>query len=132
MKISFWSHVRGVTGVTTNMACVSALMSIGGIGKTAVLENHYSTNSIGDMVLFPEKIWYLREHGEYYSRYGIEYILKRLYSGESGEKLLRHASIPLLFSSILNDLAPFEKPFFPYFFFIYKLPPPRWVSPSYS
>ncbi len=100
MKISFWSHVRGVTGVTTNMACVSALMSIGGIGKTAVLENHYSTNSIGDMVLFPEKIWYLREHGEYYSRYGIEYILKRLYSGESGEKLLRHASIPLLFSSM--------------------------------
>lgn len=100
MKICFWSHVRGVAGVTTNLACVSALMSIGGLGKTAVLENHYSTNSIGDMILVPEKLGHLREHGEYYSRYGIEYILKRLYSGESGEKLLRHASIPLLFSSM--------------------------------
>lgn len=100
MKISFWSHMRGVAGVTTNLACVSALMSIGGMGKTAVLENHYSINSIGDMLLFPEKIEYLREHGEYYSRYGIEYILKRLYSGEPGEKLLHHASIPLLFSSM--------------------------------
>ena len=100
MKISFWSHMRGVAGVTTNLACVSALMSIGGMGKTAVLENHYSINSIGDMFLFPEKIEYLREHGEYYSRYGIEYILKRLYSGEPGEKLLHHASIPLLFSSM--------------------------------
>lgn len=100
MKISFWSHMRGAAGVTTNLACVSALMSIGGMGKTAVLENHYSINSIGDMLLFPEKIEYLREHGEYYSRYGIEYILKRLYSGEPGEKLLHHASIPLLFSSM--------------------------------
>lgn len=100
MKISFWSHMRGVAGVTTNLACVSALMSIGGMGKTAVLENHYSINSIGDMFLFPEKLEYLREHGEYYSRYGIEYILKRLYSGEPGEKLLHHASIPLLFSSM--------------------------------
>ncbi len=100
MKVSFWSHVRGVTGVTTNMVCVSALMSIGGVGKTALLENHYSINSIGDMILFPEKIEHLREHGEYYSRYGIEYILKRLYSGEPGVKLLHHASIPLLFSSM--------------------------------
>jgi hypothetical protein len=100
MKISFWSHVRGKTGVTTNLACVSALMSIGGVGKTTVLENHYSANSIGDMILVPEKLHYLREHGEYYSRYGIEYILKRLYSGESGEKLFHHASIPLLFSSM--------------------------------
>ena len=100
MKIAFWSHMRGVAGVTTNLACVSALMSIGGVGKTAVLENHYSINSIGDMLLFPDKIEHLREHGEYYSRYGIEYILKRLYSGEPGEKLLHHASIPLLFSSM--------------------------------
>lgn len=84
MKISFWSHVRGLTGVTTNLACVSAIMAIGRMGKTVVLENHYSTNSIGDLILVPEQIDHLHEHGEYYSKYGIEYILKRLYSGERG------------------------------------------------
>ncbi len=100
MKISFWSHVRGLTGVTTNLACVSALMAIGRMGKTVVLENHYSTNSIGDLILVPEQIDHLHEHGEYYSRYGIEYILKRLYSGERGDKLVHNSSIPLLFSSM--------------------------------
>ena len=100
MKISFWSHVRGLTGVTTNLACVSALMAIGRMGKTVVLENHYSTNSIGDLILVPEQIDHLHEHGEYYSRYGIEYILKRLYSGERGDKLVHNSSIPLFFSSM--------------------------------
>lgn len=100
MKISFWSHVRGLTGVTTNLACVSALMAIGRMGKTVVLENHYSTNSIGDLILVPEQIDHLHEHGEYYSRYGMEYILKRLYSGERGDKLVHNSSIPLLFSSM--------------------------------
>jgi len=101
MKISFWSPVHRTAGVTTNAACVSAVMAIGGAGKTVVLENHYSTNSIGDIILIPEQVEHLREHGEYYSRYGIEYVLKRLYSGESGEKLVHRASIPLLFSSML-------------------------------
>lgn len=101
MKISFWSHVRGVAGVTTNLTCVSALMAIGRMGKTVILENHYSTNSIGDLILVPEQMEHLHEHGEYYSRYGIEYILKRLYSGEKGEKLVHGGSIPLLFSSMI-------------------------------
>ncbi len=100
MKISFWSHMRNMAGVTTNLACISGLTAIVGMGKTAVLENHYNMNSIGDMILQPEKLEHLREHGEYFSRYGIEHILKRLSSGESGEKLLHRASIPLLFSSM--------------------------------
>lgn len=100
MKISFWSPVHKAAGVTTNVACISAVMAIGRMGKTVVLENHYSTNSIGDMILMPEQVEQLREHGEYYNRYGMEYVLKRLYSGEPGEKLVHHASIPLLFSSM--------------------------------
>lgn len=100
MKISFWSNVRGEAGVTTNLACVSALISIGGQGKSVILENHYSINGIGDILLVPEKLELLREQGEYYSHYGIEYVLKRLYSGEAGEKLVHHATIPLLFSTM--------------------------------
>ncbi|MDD7402997.1 MAG: hypothetical protein SO170_10750 [Butyribacter sp.] len=100
MKISFWSNVRGTAGVTTNLACVSALTSISGQGKSVLLENHYSMQGIGDILLLPEKIGRLREEGEYFSHYGIEYVLKRLYSGEKADKLVHHATIPLLFSTM--------------------------------
>lgn len=100
MKISFWSNVRGQAGVTTNMACISAIITIGGMGKTVLLENHYSARGLGEILLLEEKRESLREYGEYFNRYGIEYILKRLYSGESGEKLIHQASIPLLFSNM--------------------------------
>ena len=100
MKIAFWSHVRGAAGVTTNLACVSAMTSLSGHGKIILLENHYSVHGIGDILLMPEKMEVLREQGEYYSHYGIEYVLKRLYSGEQGDKLVHHATIPLLFSGM--------------------------------
>lgn len=101
MKIAFWSNTRKSSCVTTNLTCISALTAIAGVGKTVLLENHYNLNSIGDLILEQEKLNHLREHGEYYSRYGIEYILKRLYSGESGEKLIHQAAIPLLYSQML-------------------------------
>ncbi len=100
MKISFWSNIRGVAGVTANMGCISVLTSLGRLGTSVLLENHYSTNSIGDILLSPGKIEQLREHGDYFYRYGVEYVLKRLYSGEEGEKLLHNAVIPLFFSSL--------------------------------
>lgn len=100
MKISFWSNVRGTAGVTTNLACVSALASLGGQCRSVLLENHYSLSGIGDILLLPEKLKAFREQGEYYNHYGIEYVLKRLYSGEPGEKLVHHAVIPLLFAQI--------------------------------
>lgn len=100
MKICFWSPVRGKAGVTTNMACISALLAIGKRGKTMVLENHYSIRGIGDILLEQEAVDAFREHGEYHSCYGVEYLLKRIYSGEPGEKLIHHAAVPLLFSSM--------------------------------
>lgn len=100
MKIAFWSNVRGQAGVTTNMICVSALITLGGIGRTVLLENHYSAYGLSEMLLQGDKIESLREYGEYFNRYSIEYIMKRLYSGEDGEKLIHQASIPLLFSNM--------------------------------
>lgn len=100
MKISFWSPKRRTAGVTTNTACISAIMAIGQMGKSVILENHYSVNSIGDIILVPEQMEHLREHGEYYNRRGMEYVLKHLYSGEEGERLIHKASIPVLFSSM--------------------------------
>lgn len=100
MKIAFWSSQRGGCGVTTNLACIAAMSAISGMGRSILLENHYSLNSLGSILLSPEKISVLREKGEYYNKYGIEYLLKRLYSGEPGDVLIHKASIPLLYSSV--------------------------------
>ena len=75
MKIAFWSNVRGQAGVTTNMIWVAALITIGGIGRTVLLENHYSAYGLSEMLLQGDKIESLREYGEYFNRYSIEYIM---------------------------------------------------------
>lgn len=100
MKIAFWSNVRKTGGVSTNLVCMAAVMAIAGMGRSVMLENHYNVNNLGGMLLAPEKTAMLRESGQYFNKYGIEYILKRLYTGEPGELLLRKASIPLLYSSL--------------------------------
>lgn len=100
MKIAFWSNVRKKTGVTTNMACIAAMTSIAGMGKTILLENHYSLHSLGNILLAPEQITSLKEQGQYYDKYGIEYVLKQIYSGHSGSDLIRQISIPLLYTNM--------------------------------
>lgn len=100
MKIAFWSNIRQGGGVSTNLACMAAITAIAGMGRSILLENHYNVNNLAGILLSPERTAMLRESSQYYSKYGIEYILKRLYTGESGERLIRRASIPLLYSSI--------------------------------
>lgn len=100
MKIAFWSNLRRKCGVTTNLACMAAMTAISGMGRSILLENHYNINSLGTILMAPEKVAVLREKGEYYNKYGIEYLLKRIYTGESGDILIHKASVPLLYSSI--------------------------------
>jgi hypothetical protein len=100
MKIAFWSNVRKKGAVSTNMVCMAAVTAIAGMGRSVLLENHYNINNLGGMLLAPEQTALLRENGQYFNKYGIEYMLKRLYTGEPGEVLLRKAAIPLLYSSI--------------------------------
>lgn len=100
MKIAFWSNIRGKSGVTTNMVCIAALVSIAGAGRAVLLENHYSINSIADIVLSKDQIDQLKESGRYYNKDGIEYVLKGIYSGKNGEELIRHAALPLLYTNI--------------------------------
>ena len=100
MKVAFWSNIRKKGGVSTNMVCIAAVSAIAGIGRSVLLENHYNVNNLNGMLLSQEKIAMLHETGQYYNKYGIEYILKRLYTGTASEQLIRKASIPLLYSSI--------------------------------
>ncbi len=100
MKISFWSPVRNGAGVTTNMACISALSAIGKRGKSILLENHYSIRGLADILMEQEEKEFLREKGAYYDKTGLEYLLKKIYSGEVKGKEVREALTPLLFSSM--------------------------------
>lgn len=100
VKIAFWSNSRGKGGVTTNMVCISALTSIAGAGKSILLENHYSCNSLANLLFPEERLEHFRESGRYFNRYGIEYVMKGLYSGKNGDELLSHATLPLLYTSM--------------------------------
>lgn len=77
------------------------MTAVSGMGKSILLENHYNLNSLGNILMMPERMAILKEKGQYYNKYGIEYLLKRLYTGEKGESLVHKASVPLLYSSIL-------------------------------
>lgn len=100
MKIAFWSNVHQRSGVTTNLTCIAAMMAMAGMGKSIMLENHYSINSLGSLVLEQEVRNHLHEHGQYYDKYGIEYLLKQLYAGNNGLALLKKTQIPLLFNRL--------------------------------
>lgn len=101
MKIAFWSPVRESVGVTTNVTCIATLASLATANRTILLENHYSGRNIADLVLTQERSNALREQGHYYTKYGVEYVLKRMYSGKNGTELLRQVAVPLLCEKLL-------------------------------
>lgn len=101
MKIAFWSNIRQQGAVTTNLACMAAMSSVSGMSRSILLENHYNLNNLGSVLLTGDRELLLKENAEYYNKYGIEYLLKRLYSGESGDELVQRASVPLLYSNML-------------------------------
>ncbi|MBP3703298.1 MAG: hypothetical protein J6I65_05865 [Lachnospiraceae bacterium] len=50
MKIAFWSNSRGMSGVTSNLACISALSSLMSGKKAVLFENHFDVNNLGDVL----------------------------------------------------------------------------------
>ena len=68
--------------------------------KCMLLENHYSLRNIGDLMLPSERIECLREQGQYYNKYGLEHLLKELYSGKNDANMIQHTAIPLLFQNL--------------------------------
>lgn len=50
MKIAFWSNSRGMSGVTSNLACISALSSLMSGKKAVLFENHFDVNNLGDIL----------------------------------------------------------------------------------
>ena len=42
----------------------------------------------------------MREQGQYYNKYGLEHLLKELYSGKNDANMIQHTAIPLLFQNL--------------------------------
>ncbi len=101
LKIAFWSNCHKRGGVTSNLACMATMAALSGTGKSILLENHFNPENLGSILVAEEKKSFLQERAAYYDKYGIDYVLKRLYTGEDGEMLVRQAGIPLLYSNLL-------------------------------
>lgn len=100
MKVAFWSNGGKAVGVTTNLACIAAMNSIDGSGKTLVMENHYSIKNLGSMILPEERMICFKESGKYFQKYGMEHVMKQISAGKKSQKLIRETAVPLLFSNI--------------------------------
>jgi len=55
MKIAFWSNVRGHSGVTSNLACISVLSALSCPNeRTIVFENHKNIVNLGSTYYHPQ------------------------------------------------------------------------------
>lgn len=103
MKIAFWSNGGGKMCVTSNMAIITSMISLRSAGKVKqiLLENHFNrNNSLEDVLLQPVQQEFFRETGGYYIKYGLEYILKRIYMKERYEDVIKGSTINLLLSNM--------------------------------
>lgn len=101
MKIAFWSPVRTSPGVTTNMACMAGIGAMSGANRTILLENHYAARNIADIVMPVEQNNTLREQANYYGKYGLEYVLKQIYSGRNGIDVIHQSAVSLLYERLM-------------------------------
>ena len=89
--------------VTANMASIASMVSLRNAGrvKEILLENHFSRNkSLEDVLLQPMQQDFLRESGGYNVKYGLDYILKRIYCGDRDRELIKNSTVDLMLSNM--------------------------------
>ncbi len=92
MKIAFWSNVRGVCGVTSNLACISVIGALMGKQKAILLENHFHLNNL-ELILNQSLERNLVREYTYYSQVGIDHFMRRVHSGLDSERAVEDCSI---------------------------------------
>lgn len=94
MKIAFWSNVRGICGVTSNLACISVISALMGKQKAILLENHLHLNNL-ELILNQSLERNLVKEYTYYSQIGIDQLMRRVHSGLAPERAVLDCSIPI-------------------------------------
>ncbi len=69
MKVSFWSPSFNDCAVTSNLACISIMLSNMYPFKSLIIENHLQSNKIKDLFSFKSNYNYVCENRNYYERY---------------------------------------------------------------
>ena len=69
MKVSFWSPSFNDCAVTSNLACISIMLSNMYPFKSLIIENHLQSNKIKDLFSFKSNYNYVFENRNYYERY---------------------------------------------------------------
>lgn len=83
MKVSFWSPVHNDCAVTSNLACISILLSMLFSYKALLIENHQQRNRLENLLKFNTNRYYVREDGNYhYKHTGMNSILYQLSMGK--------------------------------------------------
>ena len=79
MKIAFWSNVRGHSGVTSNLACISVLSALSCPNeRTIVFENHKNIVNLGSTYYHPQSAGCVREPMYYQTASGLEKVRLRI------------------------------------------------------
>ncbi len=106
MNIVFWSCFRESTCVTSNMLVISAITSFIGAGsRVALVENHYSPNSILNYSFGKKDLEKVAEFDCNYNKYGIETLLRRYSNVDDNSKDIIQSGVPL-FSKVLVYFPP--------------------------
>ncbi len=100
MNIALWSCLKQKGCVTTSTALMSVYGSFLESGRCVLLENHYGVRNLGSVLITPEQQSVVRESSTYFSKYGIEHVMKQLYAGEDGRKALHETMVPLLYQGM--------------------------------
>ena len=111
MKIAFWSNVRGHSGVTSNLACISVLSALSCPNeRTIVFENHKNIVNLGSTYYHPQSAGCVREPMYYQTTSGLEKVLQLV---EKGEELSEENYKVLTYEDTLavrDELSPLIRP----------------------
>lgn len=89
MKIAFWSNSYEKSGVSSNLAAISAASVIRYPYSVAVVENHLSYHNLGWAFLGRNHAYDFRESAiNYYEGGGIEGLLRKIYRGYTDSGIL--------------------------------------------
>lgn len=80
MTVAFWSNTRGKSCVTSNLACMSVLSTLGSLkdDRTILLENHQNVFNLGSVFVSQNSKKVVREQGVYRTESGLSHLLRML------------------------------------------------------
>ena len=104
MTVAFWSNTRGKACVTSNLACISVLSSLGSRknDKTILLENHQNIVNLGSALFSQYSKSMVWESRPYHKESGLSYLLRMIeWDNLPSDEVFQHITEDLLGKKLL-------------------------------